>query len=291
MTDVILQALVGLGFLGLGVWWCYRRWIAPRAASVSLNGRGLLLLVSVTLMGGFIGSPFWWYGEPRAFAWRLPPLAGRMLASAGWSFAVVSFLALERPARRSLRLALLLLATYLAPLAAAILIFHRNRFDPAAAITYVFFLIVGSMVAVTGWYWFRFPVDWKDETAQPARATVRGWLFISAGVMAAWGLALFASDTGSLPLVWAWPGDLLTSRLIGVMLLTIAAGSAYAAQDRATAQPMLAMTLTYGLGVCAASLWNALAGKPVPLGYAVGFAGLALGSAAFLFAARARPTG
>jgi hypothetical protein len=32
-----------------------------------------------------------------------------------------------------------------------------------------------------------------------------------------------------------------------------------------------------------------LAGKPVPLGYAAGFAVLALGSAAFLFAARARP--
>ena len=49
------------------------------------------------------------------------------------------------------------------------------------------------------------------STAEPVRM----------GVIRTW-----VTDSGPVPFVWVWPGDLLTSRLIGVMLLTIAVGAA-----------------------------------------------------------------
>jgi len=288
MLNLFLQALVGVGFLSAGVWWGYRRWVEPRASQLELPARTLLLLVSLTLMGGLIGSPFWWFGEPRAFAWALPPLAGRMLASAGWSFAVVCFLVLERPTRRRLRLVLLLLATYLAPLAAAILFFHLDRFDFSAAITYAFLAIVLAIVAAAAWFWFRFPAGFPEQSDGPAaiHGVARGWLALVILLTGLWGLALFLTDSGPSNRVWVWPGDLLTSRLIGVMLLTVAAGSAYALRNPQTVRPMLAMALMYGLGLCVASAWNSLAGKPVPLSYAVVFGVIAAGSAALWFTGR-----
>ena len=101
---------------------------------------------------------------------------------------------------------------------------------------------------------------------------MRIWLVIVAIVTALWGMALIATDSGPSELIWVWPGDLLTSRLIGVMLLTIAAGAVYSLPARGTARPMLAMILTYGLGLSLASLSIALLGKPVKLSYAVVFA-------------------
>jgi len=71
MLDLLLQALVGVGILGAGLWLGYRRWIRPRASALGPQGNGLLALIVLTLMGGLIGSPFWWFDEARSFAWDL----------------------------------------------------------------------------------------------------------------------------------------------------------------------------------------------------------------------------
>jgi len=285
--------IVGLLLLLAGLGAGYQRWVKPHASTLDWQGKGLLLLVILTLAGGFIGSPFWWIDDARSFSWDLPPLASRMLAAAGWSFVVVCFPVLERPTDRRLRLILLLLFVYLAPLALAAPLFHWQRFDPAAPITYGFFAIVVLMTVSTLWYLLRQPVIFPDTPAdrqQPAPA-VRGWLLLVAAITALWGLALFITDSGPSPLVWAWPGDLLTSRLIGVMLLTIAAGSVYSLNASGLARLMLAMNFTYGLGLSIASLWNYLAGKPVKWSYAVVFGVVFLLSAFFYFRAIPSPKG
>ncbi len=285
MTTMLPQFL-GLALLCGGIWLGYRAWIRPHLPALDWPGRGLLFLVLLTFMGGFIGSPFWWADEPRAFSWDLPPLAGRMLAAAGWAFAVGSLLVLRRPTRSRARLIVLLLAVYLAPLVAAIFAFHLNRFDFAAPITYMFFLIAASMTAASLRVLFRPPAFLPDSAPDlaPAPSPARGWLALTALVTGLWGLALFAADNGPSALVWAWPGDLLSSRLIGVMLLAIAAGSAWGLRRAGTARLMLAVLLTYGIGLVLAGLWSLLPGKPVPLGYVVVFGVFGVGSAALLLA-------
>ena len=276
--------LVGLLLLCVGLGLGYWYWIKPHQATLTWSGRGLLILVILTLMGGFVGSPFWWLDEARSFSWDLPPLASRMLASAGWAFVVVSFLALQHPVYKRLRLILILLFVYLVPLAAAILLFHLDRFDFQAPITYAFFSIVIIMVFATSVYLFRQPVIILEEAQdkQPSGPQVRGWLTFVAVICGLWGLALFATDQGPIRLIWVWPGDLLSSRLIGVMLLTISAGAWYSRTYADPARLMLAMILTYGLGLSLASLWNIMAGKPVPLGYLLVFGLMAIVSAVLL---------
>ena len=129
------------------------------------------------------------------------------------------------------------------------------------------------MTVSTLWYLLRQPRLFPDAAAdlRPPAPFARWWLGIVAIVTALWGLALLITDNGPSPLVWVWPGDLLTSRLIGVMLLTIAAGSLYSRNAQGLARPMLAMNAVYGLGLSIASLWNLLAGKPIKPSYALVF--------------------
>ena len=93
MIDFLIQ-LFGLILLLTGMGFGYWRWVRPREPGLTWPARGLLMLTIMTLMGGFIGSPFWWADEARSFSWDTPPLASRMLAAAGWSFVVVCYLAL-----------------------------------------------------------------------------------------------------------------------------------------------------------------------------------------------------
>jgi hypothetical protein len=85
------------------------------------------------------------------------------------------------------------------------------------------------------------------------------------------GLALFVTDRGFSPLIWAWPGDLLTSRLIAVMLLTIAAGVIVSRARADLARVTLLATIVYGLGLGAASLWGLVLGQPLRPAYAIVF--------------------
>jgi hypothetical protein len=288
----LLLQIFGLLLLIAGMGFGYLRWIKPHESTFGFQEKGLLLLVILTLMGGFIGSPFWWADEVRSFSWDLPPLASRMLASAGWAFAVVCWQVLEQPTYRRLRLIMLLLFVYLAPLAIAAPLFHLDRFDSAAPITYAFFGIVGLMTVGSLWYLLRQPQLFPDEPSdlESPTASVRRWLMMVAAVTALWGLALVVTDNGPSTLIWVWPGDLLTSRLIGVMLLAISAGSGYSLTCRGTVRPMLAMILTYGLGLAVASVWNGLAGLPVKWSYVGVFGLMFLVSSSFFLKHPITPT-
>jgi hypothetical protein len=86
-----------------------------------------------------------------------------------------------------------------------------------------------------------------------------------------WWLARFVTDHGVSPLIWAWPGDLLTSRLIAVMLLTIVAGAIISRARADLARVTLLTTIVYGLGLGVASLWGLVLGQPLRPVYAIVF--------------------
>lgn len=289
MSDLLFQFL-GLFLLLAVVGGGYG--LLRRRHSGRLTGaqQGIWLLALLTLGGGFIGAIPWWLDVAVSFAWDLPPLASRLLASAGWAFALACGLALRHPTRRHLRLIMVMLLVYLLPLAVAILLFHLDRFDPAAPITYAFFAIVGILLLPTLWFCWR-PVGIIAETPADQRrpkAVVQGWLGLVALVTGLWGVALFVTQQGPSALIWLWPQDLLASRLIAVMLLTIATASLYSLRSATLARTTLAMTLLYGVGGVAAALWNALAGKPIPIAYVTAFGLLALGSLLWLLVGIAR---
>jgi len=196
-----------------------------------------------------------------------------MLAAAGVSFFAVSLMALRRPVYRRLRLILILLTVYLAPLVIAIVLFHRDRFDFSAPITYGFFAIALPMTIAAIWYLLRQPLIITDEKRDtfPSTTVIQVWLWVVATITALWGLALFITDSGPSALIWAWPGDLLSSRLIGVMLLTITAGSLYSARMADSARMMLVMVVVYSLGLTLAALWNLLFGLPIKTLYTAVF--------------------
>jgi hypothetical protein len=218
----------------------------------------------------------------------LPPLASRMLASAGWAFGVATLAALHRPVPRRTRLVMLMLAVYLAPLLVTAPLFHLDRFDPAAPITYVFFALVLTMTVAALWYLFEQPVIVPNEPADSLAPTalVARWLGLVAAVTALWGFALFVTDNGFSGLIWVWPGDILTSRLIAVMLLTIAVGAVYALRHADVSRVMLGVIAVYGFGVMLANLWNILAAKPVNPSYVAAFGIMFLVCATLLVAER-----
>jgi len=268
VNNLFVQS-AGLGLLlaglGLGDW----LWIRPYRP-LTLHQWGALMLVLLTGMGGLIGSPFWWLDEPLSFSWDLPPLASRMLAAAGWAFALAAFLALRRPSRERLRLIMIMLFVYLAPLAAAILLFHLDRFDWAAPITYAFFAIVLILITGATWQLAR-PTGVVASRAAVLTSGARLWLWAIAIVAGLWGLALAVTDSGGSPLVWVWPGDLLSSRLIAVMLFTLTAGAIYSLCAPDTAGITLGAWSVYGFGVVLANGWNLVGGKPVKEAYAIAF--------------------
>jgi hypothetical protein len=280
MLDIVLQFL-GLAILIGGMWWGWRRWIKAHARAAGPEQTGLMLLVLLTLLGGLIGSPFWWMDVERSFSWDLPPLAARMLGAAGFSFAAGAYMALERPTTHRLRQIVFMLFVYLTPLVLAIFLFHLDRFDFEAPITYAFFAVAGGMTVVNGFFLARRTPGVLDSPALSVAPTAAGekiWLIIVALVTGLWGLALFITDNGVSDLIWVWRGDLLTSRLIGSMLLTIATGSLTALLHRDAARLMRLVTLIYGLGLALAAVWNAFAGLPVKWSYVVVFGVIGIGS-------------
>lgn len=71
----------------------------------------------------------------------------------------------------------LMLAVYLAPLLVVIPLFHLDRFELSAPITYAFFAIVLPMTAAALWYTYRTPVivpDTPADSLPPARSSTRG---------------------------------------------------------------------------------------------------------------------
>jgi hypothetical protein len=262
-----------------GVWLGWRQWVQPRSHQLDGSKRSLLVLIILTLIGGFVGSFGWWLDVPASFAWDLPPLAARMLAAAGWSFAVACWLVLERPSRPRFRLIILMLFIYLLPLAIAIVLFHLDRFDWTAPISYAFFTLVVPMTAVTLWYLFHPTIIMPVEGDSPVTGWARVWLWGTAVLTALWGLALFLTDSGPSALIWVWPGDLLTSRLIAVMLWTVAGAAVYSISSQDALPVTLAVLVVYGISVIVANLWNMATLKPL---YIFFFAVLAIGSGILL---------
>lgn len=285
MPDLVYQILA-LVILASGVAFGYQRWLKPRLSTLDMQGRGLVLLIIVTLAGGFIGSPFWWFNVEQSFPWDLPPLASRMLAVAGWSFAVMCFLVLEKLSAHRVQLALLTLETYLPPLVVAILIFHLDRFDFTAPLTYGFFVIAAGMTAIGFYFLHLQPVIAPTDLGEPTIPLIKSWFGLLAILMGAWGIALFSTDNGPSTLIWVWPGNLLTSRLIAAMLLTMAVGSAYATRYGDAVTPMLGMSLTYGFGIALANLWSVFADKPIQFSYLIVFGIVGFGSAVLLLSSR-----
>jgi hypothetical protein len=70
MGGLLVQFLGLFALLGIAAWG-YRHWISPR--QVGIQGKGMLLLCVVTLVGGLLGSTGWWIDDPRSFSWDLPP--------------------------------------------------------------------------------------------------------------------------------------------------------------------------------------------------------------------------
>lgn len=271
-TQVVGLSLL-LGGIGLGYWLATR----PYRGELQWKQRGIILLVLGTMFGGFIGAFAWWVDLPSGFAWDLPPLASRMLAAAGWAFTLACLRALRNPTQRHLRLITLMLTIYLLPLALVIVAFHLDRFDPSAPITYAFFIIVGLMTVPSLWYLVH-PVEVVTEAANsgPPTDMAKSWLLTVALLTGIWGIALFAVAAGPSALIWVWPDDLLASRLIAVMLLTIAGAALYSRRHAYLAQTTLVTITLYGIGVLMAGLWNLTAGKAVPVAYVTTFGLFAL---------------
>jgi hypothetical protein len=268
-----------------------RIWLDRLRPPPSRDARWMAMLVILTLAGGFIGSFSWWLGVPGSFAWQLPPLAGRMLGSAGWSFAFVAFLALQRPTFLRMRLVMLMLFVYLAPLALALVALHLDRLDFLAPITYPFLAVVALLSLGAAWFLWRrtrvLPIASEPPHEPPTRG-LRSWLWIVALVTGAWSVALAVTDAGPIREIWTWPGDPLSSRLIASMLVTVAICSMWTTRNADAARIMTGVAAIYGIGLLVASLQTAMGPGPTyarwpSVAYVVVFAAIGLGSVLLLW--------
>jgi hypothetical protein len=267
VTDLLGAALLA-GSLAGGYW----LWIRPLGARAGLHTKGALFLVVLTLAGAFWGAVPWWLDVEDSFSWELPPLASRMLGAAAIAFVVSGVFTLTRPSADKVRLQLVMVATYLIPLVVAILALHLDYFDFDKPIVWGFFVIAGGMSVASLYFLLGGAILLPDERpggSSRSNVIVNAWLGAVAAVMLAWGLALFATDDGGSADIWVWPGDPLASRLIGAMLLTVAATAAWAVVYPRASAMSLAVIATYGIAGALANQWQAWLDKPVKEGYVV----------------------
>ncbi|MCK0169477.1 hypothetical protein MWU53_00230 [Aliiroseovarius sp. S1123] len=265
MTSFVWQ-IVGMVLLFGTVWlgnFLWRHRLGHRPSRVEALAAFVLL---GTLAGGFWGAFAWWQNLPYAFSWPLPGLAARMLAAAGWSFALASALALWRPYPTHLRLVLLMLWVYLAPLTAAILTQHLDRFDFTREVTVAFFIIVVLLLVTSSFSLLALPRQ-DLGTEEPPNSLSSWALGLIGAVAGLWAVTLFLKPDGPWPLIWPWPGDALTTRLIASMFLTIAVGAIAARPDQQLGRTVFWTTITYGVGVVIAGVAHVMTAEPSPMGY------------------------
>ena len=293
MDDLNLQLLV-LFTLLLCIAGGYRIWIQPRKPKFA--GKLLLLVMIATMCGGILGSIAWWIDDPRGFAWDLEPLAARMLAGAGWAFGIATFAALQRPTVHRIRLVLWMLVVYLLPLTVAIVAFHLAVFDFSQPISYAFFVTVLALLLPTLGFLVRQPEidghDLGDTVMNPKARYTDTWLRLLLIVIGLWGLALFLAPNGPIASLWPWAGMELCSRLIGTMLLTIAAAIIYTLSTGTTTGLTLAVTGVYSAGVVVANVAGMFSEASILWPYVIVFGAVGVGSFYFLWqAGRALRTG
>jgi hypothetical protein len=278
VSDFLIQVAGLLLLCGL-VFGGWLRWINPYEATLDTQQKGLLVLVILTIAGGAGGGVFWWMVSPISFSWQLPPLAFRMLGAAGFAFAITGLHVMHRRRASLIRDYIILLAVYLVPLVGAILLFHLDRFNWHAPITYAFFIVAGGMAAAAVWFIACRTMPPFDESPNPVPSTlVRSYLFLVMVIFGAWGLTLFIFPSGRLPQIWVWPQDALTTRLIATMLLTIGTAGLLGRSNTEAVKMSACMFVVYGFGVMFACSANASMGRPIPFTYLVAFALLALTS-------------
>ena len=264
---VILAMVLLAGSITLG----YVLWIKPIEGRLDARSKAALAFILLTLFGAFWGALPWWLDERATFSWDLPPLASRMLGAAAFAFVVAGLHTLIRPTNDKLRLMLYMIAVYLVPLAIAILAFHLDRFDFSEPVVWGFFSLVVLMCGASLYFLLDPPsVGLEDATtAGTAQGLFNVWFAAVAGVTILWGMALFLTDDGFSNEVWAWPEDLLSSRLIGAMLLTMAVIALYAIVRPSTTTMALSVIATYGLAGALANVWQDFIDKPVKNDYVI----------------------
>lgn len=264
--------LVALSF-GLRHWWHRLSGIHP-AARITLIA---------TTVGGMVGAPFWWLDVEAAFSWDLPPLASRLLGAAAVAFAAAGLFVLRRPHPARTQAHALLTAAYLGPLAIAILALHLERFDFAAPITWGFFAAVLTLIATS---LTALAVAGIPGLARRATGIEAAWLLFAGLTLVAWGLALFGVPATPFRMVFVWPADPLTSRLIAAMLLTVGLTFFLARRDSRLLPQARLFGAVYGLGVSVAVLGNVARGLPWPELYLGAMLAVGLVSTGFLIALR-----
>ncbi len=286
--DLVVQSFFGFFVLGSGIWFGWNRFVRPYTW-LDRKGQVTLFLLLLTLFGGGIGGIGWFSDDPRSFAWDLPPLASRMLGAAGWAFALLSFRALQRLTWAGISLVLLAIVVYLIPIALFVVTTHLERFDFTNPITYGFFFVTLGMALAALWLLIA-PSAALQQLELRNTTSIARWvricLILTSCICLPWALALAVTDQGSSPLIWAWRGDLLTSRLIAAMLFTIGITSLYSLRSLERTTLTLLTNSMYGLGVFAAGLINLWTGKPLPIAYVVAFGLIALISILALVAIR-----
>lgn len=246
------------------------RLTAPRFAGLPRRSHRAIALATA---GAVIGAPFWWAAAPESFAWALPPLAFRFLAAAALAYGTTGVLVLLRPSRARARLYLGLVALYLAPVVAAVLLWHRDRLDWGAPIAWGFVLVAGGLTVTTTLEMLRSP-DLRHGPP-PAAAERAVWTLL-AGLFALWSVALYAWPAGPWPALWLWARDPLSARLIAAMPAALAL-AAWMARGRAElGRPAALFMAVYGGWVALASVQHGLGGHPWPWLYlaAMGLVGL-----------------
>ncbi|MCG6856800.1 MAG: hypothetical protein LJE67_01895 [Salaquimonas sp.] len=254
--------VVGMVLLVGTVWAGYRFWRHGLAHEPSRAEVLAALVLLGTLAGGFWGAFAWWQNLAYAFSWSLPGLAARMLAAAGWSFALAAAFALGSSSIRHLRLVLLMLWVYLAPLTLAILTLHLERFDFTRDVTVAFFAIVVLLLVSSSIALFALPRNDPVSDALP-RAPARLALWTIGAVAGCWAIALFVKPDGPSPLIWTWPRDALTTRLIASMFLATSVGAFAALPGRRLGRTVFWVTIAYALGIMVAGFAHAVWADPV----------------------------
>ena len=257
-----VSPLLALGLLVGGTVLLLRVFAAPLAPYPKRTRRTLALATA----GGLIGAPFWWGAVPVSFAWAMPSLAFRFLAAAGLAFGAVGLAVMARPSPAKIRFVLGMLATYLGPLLVLILLFHRGALDWSQPVSWGF---LGIVVLLTFWSLLEMV---KSRDLRPGTLpgpVERGIWAVGIGLFGLWSAALLVWPGGEVRLIWPWPDNALTTRLIGAMLLTLFMMS-WMARNRTELARLAALGVaTYGLWVSIACGLRVVAGQPVPWLYAV----------------------